>query len=392
MEKVLILDANQRSALAATRSLGRRGIHVVAADDSEETLSGASKYCSETFVYPPPSDCSQEFIQILRRECLERNVRMVYPMTEISTYLLLKHRDMFDKSSIPCGSLEAFETLSDKWKLFQIAQRLHIATPKTLFVERREDLISLESSVRFPIVLKPHRSGLFHEGQWVSGSVKYVESFEELRVVCSNSSYFKAHPFLLQEYIEGEGRGVFSLCDHGMSSAFFAHRRLREKPPSGGVSVLSESIEVNPRLREICQTLLSAVVWHGVSMLEFKVRPDGAPYLLEVNARPWGSMQLAIDAGVDFPWLLYQLTTEKQCTRVNGYRIGIRNRWLLGDLDHLYLAIFKDRSRLSKSEKLQLVLRFLKLFERNTHYEVNRWDDLKPFIFEFKRYVRDFVA
>jgi predicted ATP-grasp superfamily ATP-dependent carboligase len=127
-------------------------------------------------------------------------------------------------------------------------------------------------------------------------------------------------------------------------------------------------------------------------MLEFKVRPDGAPFLLEVNARPWGSMQLAIDAGVDFPWLLYQLTTEKQCTQVNGYRIGIRNRWLLGDLDHLYLTIFKDRSRLSKYEKLQLVLRFMKLFERNTHYEVNRWDDLKPFLFEFKRYVRDFVA
>jgi hypothetical protein len=74
---------------------------------------------------------------------------------------------------------------------------------------------------------------------------------------------------------------------------------LREKPPSGGVSVLSESVQVNSKLGSLAQTLLENSNWHGVAMVEFKVATDGTPYLMEINTRFWGSLQLAIDAGVD---------------------------------------------------------------------------------------------
>ena len=83
--------------------------------------------------------------------------------------------------------------------------------------------------------------------------------------------------------------------------AFFAHKRLRERPPWGGVSVLSESAEPDPRLKALARQLLDDACWHGVAMVEFKVAPDGTPYLMEINTRFWGSLQLAIDAGVDFP-------------------------------------------------------------------------------------------
>ena len=39
-------------------------------------------------------------------------------------------------------------------------------------------------------------------------------------------------------------------------------------------------------------------------MMEYKQdRRTGTPLLMEVNGRFWGSLQLAIDAGVDFPYL-----------------------------------------------------------------------------------------
>src|ERR671923_161553 len=79
--------------------------------------------------------------------------------------------------------------------------------------------------------------------------------------------------------------------------------------PSGGVSVLSESVPIDPALRAIAERILDRVRWHGVVMLEFKITPAGAPCLIEANARFWGSLQLAIDAGVDFPYLLYQVAT-----------------------------------------------------------------------------------
>ena len=89
--------------------------------------------------------------------------------------------------------------------------------------------------------------------------------------------------------------------------AWFAHRRIREKPPSGGVSVLCESVAVDPMLKEYAERLLRAAEYRGVAMVEFRIGTDGRPYLMEVNARFWGSLQLAIDCGVDFPWLYYQM-------------------------------------------------------------------------------------
>src|SRR5678815_1154177 len=85
----------------------------------------------------------------------------------------------------------------------------------------------------------------------------------------------------------------------------FAHRRIREKPPSGGVSVLSESVAADPETVRKSLALLSALDWNGTAMVEYKQdRVTGQRYLMEINGRFWGSLQLAIDAGVDFPALL----------------------------------------------------------------------------------------
>jgi len=129
---------------------------------------------------------------------------------------------------------------------------------------------------------------------------------------------------------------------------------------------------------------LSGDQWHGAAMVEFKVRPDGRPYLMEINPRFWGSLQLAIDAGVDFPWLAYQLAAGITTDPVDGYRIGVRNRWLLGDLDHVYLS-WKQSTGLRA--KWRAIVGFLSAFEPGTMHEVDRRDDFKPFLVELKRYV-----
>ena len=35
----------------------------------------------------------------------------------------------------------------------------------------------------------------------------------------------------------------------------------------------------------------------------------------------------------------------------------------------------------------ETLVEFLKLVQRDTRYEVNRWDDMKPFFTELRRYV-----
>ena len=95
-------------------------------------------------------------------------------------------------------------------------------------------------------------------------------------------------------------------------------------------------------------------------------------------------MNLAIDAGVDFPWLLHRVALGEPVELIEDYAIGARNLWLLGDLDHLYLRM-KERGGLR--EKWRAIHAFLRMFESATRHEVNRWDDVRPFLREMARYL-----
>jgi len=380
---VCILDANQRSALAAVRSLGKRALRVIAADDRQPTLAGSSRYCAHSFVYPSPHTDPLPFIKALGEELAGYGSPVVLPMTDVTTLLLARFGHMLPSVRIPIASLDALETLNDKWELHQPATKLNLPVPKT----RRLDptaLLAGATDLPFPFVLKPARSQSWMGSAWVRGSVHYISAPADIAKAFSLDPRLSRIPYLVQEYIPGHGEGVFALFDRGNAVTFFAHKRLREKPPTGGISVLSESVPLDPHLLNVSKLLLGSVPYHGVAMVEFKVRPDGAPFLIEVNPRFWGSLQLAIDAGVDFPWLLYQVASGARIDAPQEYGTAVRCRWILGDLDSLYLTL---RSEAPVDSKLRAVLAFLAPCRRRTRHEVNRLDDLRPFFFEVRNHL-----
>ncbi len=198
-------------------------------------------------------------------------------------------------------------------------------------------------------------------------------------------------PSLVQQRIVGPGLGVFVLFDRGTAVADFAHRRLREKPPAGGTSVLSESAPVDAALREQAVRLLEPIRWHGVAMIEYKQdRATGDFFLMEVNGRFWGSLQLAIDAGVDFPFLAYQLATGQRPLGRQPYAVGVKNRWLAGDLDHLLLRLFRDEKSLHLPDgapsKWSALADFMKFVQPGLRYDVGTRGDMRPWLYELRQY------
>lgn len=385
-DAVLILDGDTRSALAATRSLGRRGIRVIVGDKTRRTLAGASHFCSETITYPDPAKLPDEFISFVRTECLERRADVVLPMAEMSTTVILQHRSQLEPLVVPFPEFETFDRLSDKAKLVKFAQELGIRVPKTELVADVASLEPILGNFTFPVVIKPRRSIFPGARGWRHASVRYANSVQEIRHIVAQHECFSRHPFLIQEYVPGESRGTFALYNRGRAVQFFSHRRLRENPPSGGVSVLCESAEHHPEALSMAKTLLDSVAWHGVAMVEFKISPHGTPYLIEVNGRFWGSLQLSIDSGVDFPWLVHQLATGKELDAVREYSVGIRSRWLLGDLAAVMKALFGETSltHTMSRRKLSLLIQVLNVFD-GSRGDVNRWTDFKPFLLEFSQ-------
>ena len=136
--------------------------------------------------------------------------------------------------------------------------------------------------------------------------------------------------------------------------------------------------------------LLEGVKWNGVAMVEFKIeRNSGIPMLMEINGRFWGSLQLAVDAGLNFPYLLYQAMQGKPvAVPNNSYRIGTKSRWLLGDFDHLLLRLTKSNVQLQLNadapSRGRCLAEFCKLFQHDLHYEVESLSDPGPALAEYR--------
>jgi len=389
MKRVLVLDADQRSALAVTRSLGRRGIPVYTADAGTDSLAGCSRYSRRYFPCPSPEQHPEQYVAALVRLARDQDIDILLPMTELTTTLVLDHQARFPGIVIPFPDPANLDAMIDKCSLMRMAAGLGVPVPRTWHADSPTTLPCSLDALPYPLVIKPGRSWLLEGGHWKRAAVRIAGNPAEAAGILDSEPALRAHPFMFQEHIAGHGQGVFALYDKGEALTFFAHRRLREKPPRGGVSVLSESVAVEPAAGAYARTLLDAAGWHGIAMVEFKVSADGTPYLMEINTRFWGSLQLAVDAGVDFPWLLYQLASGMRPERLPAYRTGNRLRWLLGDLDSLYLTLRDRDYRLGR--KAAAIVGFLTPAPFRTRHETDRWGDMGPFRYELRRYLADLL-
>ncbi|MEO7860659.1 MAG: ATP-grasp domain-containing protein [Nitrospirales bacterium] len=387
---VLVTDGQERSALAITRGLGRAGIQVIVGAETERSLAGASRYCVARWQYPSPLQQPMQFISSLVESVGRFDITAIIPPTDSSLQAVAAQRDRFRPSiTAMIPSLESYESVSDKYRLMKLAHELGVPLPNTVFVPDGNIAAVRDQVTTYPVVVKPGRSLVKVDEKWIKTSVHFVSHAEELADLYRHTSYLR-NPSLIQQRIEGEGQGVFGLFDHGRPCALFAHRRIREKPPAGGVSVFRESIELPKPMADYAVRLLERVKWHGVAMVEFKVdRRSNVPMLMEINGRFWGSLQLAIDAGLNFPYLLYQ-TMKGMPVAVphNAYRVGTKSRWLLGDLDHLLLRLTKSNQELHlnshASSRWRCVAEFLKLFQPDLHYEIESLTDPGPALVEYR--------
>jgi predicted ATP-grasp superfamily ATP-dependent carboligase len=270
-----------------------------------------------------------------------------------------------------------------------MAEKLGIPVPRSIPVFSAADGLEAARAIGLPLVLKSGRSRVWNGQRWISTSVAYARTTEELTAHLERIPS-EAFPVLAHERIEGPGVGVFLCCDGEGLMASFAHRRIREKPPSGGQSVLCESTDVDPVALRQATELLRALDWRGVAMVEFKRdNRDGSLRLMEINGRFWGSLQLAIDAGVDFPGLLVDMAEGRRPPAPPGYRRGVRLRWLWGDIDSLLAVLAKPRRTLNLPPKYPgralSILQFLAFWRPGMRYELERLDDPRPAWLELRR-------
>ena len=163
---------------------------------------------------------------------------------------------------------------------------------------------------------------------------------DETSLKSTVTDMLKITPVLLQTFFPGIGIGQEFLVSDGRLIDAFQHERIHE-PLGGGGSSYRKSVEVDERILDASRRLLSHLRWTGVAMVEYRWNSTTGDFvLMEINGRFWGSLPLAVAAGVDFPYRLYRLLLERPLSPARPYRRNLCCRNLTKDLQW-----FKERRR-----------------------------------------------
>jgi len=363
----LITDASTREALAVIRSLGKKGIEVWASDSTCFNAGFLSRYCRHKVLYPPPETSKTKFVKSMLGLVKRERFDLLIPVTDFTVVPCSEYKEDFEKYvRVAAPDYETLLKAFDKAQTIQIAAQHNIRHPRTFIIEEIECIKKIAKEIRYPAVIKPrmrviwardramtlkvtHRNYARDRSDLVDKYSQIVTTLERLGV----SGYLP----MVQEYAAGEGYGVEVLMHNLDPLALFMHRRLREYPISGGASTLRESV-MDERLMKLGVELLKAMKWDGVAMVEFKVdKANFESTLMEVNGRFWGSLALAIAAGVDFPYLVYKIAVQGEHANPPEYKKGVKQRWLIpGDL--LWLV----SSMLFAEDKFRSVEKFIESF------------------------------
>lgn len=382
MHKVFFTDSSDRAALAVIRSLGRLGLYVIAAESTPFTTGSLSKYCRQRVIYPSPKCNKSRFISWIINFVKHQNVELIIPVSDYTTIPLAEYKDKIEHyCKIATPSYETVMKAADKIKTLSLAAKEKIPIPATYCLHEPYEIIKVAHQLKFPVVIKPRmkvywvndkaltfkitsRNYAYNEHDLRIKYVNFVKLLSKLRI--------KENFFFVQEFVKGQSYGVEALIYQGEPKAIFAHKRIREYPISGGASTLRESIN-DSYLTQLGLQALKAMGWEGVAMVEFKFENDTGEFkLLEVNGRFWGSLALAINAGVDFPSLLYRILIRGENVKSASYKYGLRQRWLLpGDILWLISSLlYSDRS------KTKVLKEFIKSF--NVKDDIISFEDFKP--------------
>ncbi len=384
--RILVTDGNERSALAATRSLIAAGHEVHVASRQRWSLAGASRAARRCRLTTDPLSDPFEYAREAGEGIRRLAVDLVLPVTDPSVEALLEYRAVLPpRVLLPLPDLAAYRRASDKAETLELARTAGLAVPETVVLASRAASVELPTEDFFPAFVKPHRSVIRADGATARRckvGASYVADAASCRAVLA-ALPDRAFPVLLQRRVQGPGEGLFGLRWNGRMVAMFAHRRLREKPVEGGVSVYRESIAPPAELVAAGTKLLARLDWQGVAMIECKRDLATGRYVfMEVNGRLWGSLQLAIDAGVDFPALPVGCAVGSPPVPVASYRIGVRSRWFWGDVDHLYLRLRDGKGAVERKGRLAAVRDFLRFRPGRDREEIWRWTDPAPFVLE----------
>jgi predicted ATP-grasp superfamily ATP-dependent carboligase len=330
--KVLLSNGNYKQTLGAARCLALSGfeVHVIG---SKICLCKLSRYVSK-IVFNQKELSDENIVKFINFLSME-DYDVFLPVSAKAVQLAAKFKEDINRfCKVPIPAIEKVSICLDKAATYDFAEKIGIQVPKTWMFNSRKELEDNLNNIHFPIVIKDRHEISKVRPIYVNNQDELLETINSFETIVN----YKKDSFpLLQQYIDGIGCGFFALYQQGECKRVFMHRRIRETPPSGGASCCAESIYESD-LKDYGKKLLDALSWHGVAMVEFKRQKDtNQLYLMEINPKFWGSLDIALASGAIFPVWAALMELGEDMPYLEEYRRGLKFHWPFeGEITHLF--------------------------------------------------------
>ena len=388
--KVLIFGDDTRSFLACVRSLGRQGIEVHAAPFSLDAPALQSRYISKVHLLPYYLDGGGDWLEAMQALLKAEQYDLVMPCEERSILPLFVHQAQLpSRTLLAIPDATALDVFFDKVNTRKLATDCHVAVPNGHVWQQGSTIQQLQRELGFPMVVK-HRQSYSLPHLYLRTQVRMLGTPSEVTAWLDHHQPEPATVYF-EQVVAGIGVGVSVLCHQGQVLQAFEHHRANEL---AGSSYYRKSMPLDADRARAVERMVKAINYTGLAMFEFKLNTDtGAWVLLEVNARPWGSLPLPVAWGVDFPYRFYQVLCEGTSTAPVPYAAGRYNRNLIADIWQMRLLAAELKNQPAKLglATLRWLAGFARLLVLREKLDVLVLDDAKPAWVEIKQFVRQLL-
>ncbi len=328
--RVAVTDANYKHTLGIVRKLGSIGVQPYILASKKISLAGLSKYSESQLILTESYD-EDELLQLL----FKHKIELLILVGTNSFKKIVPWKKTLALSGVEIITVESSvqEIAFSKRSTYELAKSIGVPIPKTIYPRNFSDVDMAKSEIVYPCVIK----GLYEVGgNIVDYATDAKDLLQKYELICEKYHLTEDSGLpMLQEYIPGDGCAFFAIYNNGVCGPTFQHKRVREYPVTGGASSCAESYK-SERLEHYGRALLDSLKWHGVAMVEFKLDQNDNPVLMEINPKFWGSTDLALEAGVDFPRAILDIYLGKKIQYSNTYKYPFRYHWPFdGDIQHV---------------------------------------------------------
>jgi predicted ATP-grasp superfamily ATP-dependent carboligase len=222
-----------------------------------------------------------------------------------------------------CEGYEKVSLLADKWRLYEVALKLGIPTPRTV-LPAGGDLDEV-FALGLPIVAKPRLAE-------ASLGVRFLDSPEEVERIVHNAPRIGVdlngeYPYIFQEYIAGPIHNVGGCLHDGRPVSLMTWRNVLCRYEFGGPGIVHMTTSVSA-LVAYATHIFAHVGWSGPAQMNF-IEARGRYFLIDFNPRIWGSTELAVAAGVNVcQQAVDVMAFGRRVKPTDGYRVGLVSKWL----------------------------------------------------------------